>query len=209
MAASLWEALGCPAGHLLVPLSKHQSWQEASKGLSEALHGLGPARRFSSWQVLWQIIKNRPAPRSVTWAELCHGHSVEELSAFVKSAMASMRLRVASWSARWLCDPLTKSSTAERAEILDLAKGFVVSAQETHWHACAGAQREIFFPACKVIASLARPSSRGGLQGGVALILPSEASYLDHQELFPGCCLGCTFLVGGTRHTVVTLYLAA
>ena len=82
MQHTLWRALGRPRPLSLVPLPGSPEWAIALSALRCAareseVHVRGP---ISSWQDLWSLTRDNPCPSQITWANLCDGYFLRDIT---------------------------------------------------------------------------------------------------------------------------------
>ena len=205
----LWEALGRPPWHSLVPPRRCLTWQMATRNLRESLRQLGINNTPHSWQQLWRLVHHTDAPRTTTWGDLCQQFTIQALAnaSTTEGPMASTF-----WNVRWLCDPHSALGTRKRGVLRRLtASGALLGLAETHWDSAHIALWRTLFPGAEVRASPARVGPRGGPQGGVALVIPNGIT-IEGDSVTPPECGGCAIctiirLANGTRQRMIVLYL--
>ena len=131
---SLMAALGSPRADSTVPGARFPGWTAARASLASALAGLGVTARLRSWQALWRLLHDPPPPRTATWAALCGSATVANVAGKIRTLQTQDLVRVISWNARWLVDPLAPVGQRKR-QLSDswLLRGSLVLLQETHW----------------------------------------------------------------------------
>ena len=201
----LWEALGRPARHLLIPPTSSLAWRAFRLELASALRRCGCNNRYRSPRQLWNRLHGTPLPRMAKWEDLLRDADWEKLKRVAPRGEGCVPLF--SWNIRWLVDLNTNQARAKTGVLQEMIyRGSIVMMQETHWKKVSEQLSALTLEGGTMVSSI-RDETRGRSAAGVAMVVPTRYKVQGHTVLSEGRAILADVDYEGQTVRLLSLYL--